>query len=178
MVELKAQSPAADLLPLEIGGIVAREVDPGEVCSSLPFRRSSQAQLDAALGATFPGPGQWVQSGAARAVWAGQGEVLLMGAAAPAALGDHAALVDQSDMWCVVELAGAGVEDVLARLVPLDLRAGAFPVGSATRSLLGHMHALIIRTGDETFEVAVFRSLAGTLVHDLRRALEAVAARG
>ena len=40
------------------------------------------------------------------------------------------------------------------------------------------MNASITRIGEDTFMIAVFRSMAQTLVHDLRTALEAVAARG
>lgn len=177
MVELKTQTPAKGLLPLEIGGIAAREINPGIVHSILPFGHASQADLDAALGAEFPRPGQMTRIGGARAIWAGQGEVLMVGEPAPTALAKHAALVDQSDMWCFVELSGLGVDEVLARLVPIDLREAALPIDACARTLLGHMHALILRSGADRFEIAVFRSLAGTLVHDLRRALEAVAAR-
>jgi heterotetrameric sarcosine oxidase gamma subunit len=57
------------------------------------------------------------------------------------------------------------------------MRMSAFAVGATARTQLGHMNASITRTGDDTFLIAVFRSMAATLVHDLTTALEAVAAR-
>ncbi|MFP4404374.1 MAG: hypothetical protein ACLFPZ_02115, partial [Rhodosalinus sp.] len=66
---------------------------------------------------------------------------------------------------------------VLARLVPLDLRPQAFPVGAVARTLLGHMHAGVLRTRPATLRLLAFRSMAGTLVQELRGAMEGVAAR-
>ena len=40
------------------------------------------------------------------------------------------------------------------------------------------LNASITRTGAETFLILVFRSMAETLRHDLKEAMEAVAARG
>ena len=87
-------------------------------------------------------------------------------------------MVDQSDAWAVVRLTGEGGADALARLVPVDMRLSAFGGGATVRTQLGHMNASITRLEAQTFMIAVFRSMAGTLVHDLARALEAVAARG
>ena len=43
-------------------------------------------------------------------------------------------MTDQSDGWTVLALSGAAAVDVLARLVPVDLRLAAFPVGGALRT--------------------------------------------
>jgi sarcosine oxidase subunit gamma len=40
------------------------------------------------------------------------------------------------------------------------------------------MMASITRIGAQSFQIMVFRSMARTLVHDLKTAMEAVAARG
>jgi sarcosine oxidase subunit gamma len=40
------------------------------------------------------------------------------------------------------------------------------------------MTASITRTGAESFLILVFRSMAATLVHDLKQAMAAVASRG
>ena len=69
------------------------------------------------------------------------------------------------------------MKDILARLVPIDLRDQAFPDGAAARTLFGHMTAVLMRLGPEHYEVMVFRSMAGTLAHDLKDAMESVAAR-
>jgi len=101
----------------------------------------------------------------------------VVGKAVDASVARHAALTDQSDAWAVFSLQGHGVEDVLARLTPLDLNRAVFKRGHAARSLLGHMSAVILRTGENTFEIMVFRSMARTAVHELETAMRAVAAR-
>ena len=93
-------------------------------------------------------------------------------------LAGHAAMVDQSDGWAVLRLEGAGAAEVLARLVPLDLRAPQFRRGHTARTELQHMMASLTRLGPDAFLIMVFRSMARTLVHDLTSAMEAVAARG
>lgn len=88
----------------------------------------------------------------------------------------HAALSDQSDAWACVELTGPDVEDVLARLVPVDMRSASFKRGQSVRTLIQHMNGSITRIGADRFLVLVFRSMAATLVHDLKEAMESVAA--
>ncbi|WP_299023968.1 sarcosine oxidase subunit gamma [uncultured Sulfitobacter sp.] len=177
MGKLQAVSPCAGLLPLRIGALAVEEIDAGPITSVTPFEGASKAALERALGMAFPAPLHTSQNGSVRCVWAAQGEALLMGAVPDAGLGAYAAVVDQSDAWAVVRLLGADGAEALARLVPVDMRLHVFPVGATVRSQLGHMNASITRTGEEEIMIAVFRSMAATLVHDLTSALEAVAAR-
>lgn len=178
MDSLEAQSPCAGLLPLRIGGLEVSELAVGPITSVTPFEGASMTALGRLLGLPFPAPGQSAGDDGLRIVWAGQGEALVMGALPDPALGAYAALVDQSDAWAVVRLQGARADEALARLVPVDMRLRAFAVGATARTQLGHMHASITRLDGDAFMIAVFRSMAQTLVHDLRTALEAVAARG
>ncbi len=175
MDKLQAVSPCAGLLPMTIGALTVEEVDVGPITSVTPFVGSV---LGRALGMPFPAPLQSSSDGDARLVWVGRGEALLMGVQPDASLGAYAAVVDQSDAWAVVRLTGEGGADALARLVPVDMRLSAFGGGATVRTQLGHMNASVTRLEAQTFMIAVFRSMAGTLVHDLARALEAVAARG
>ena len=115
-------------------------------------------------------PQQIVQQGAQRPG--------LFGLGANTGLAVHAALTDQSDGWTVVQLQGAGAANVLARLTPLDLRPAIFKRGHTARTDLMHMASSITRTSDDTFMIMVFRSMAGTLLNDLQRAMEGVASRG
>jgi sarcosine oxidase subunit gamma len=62
--------------------------------------------------------------------------------------------------------------------VPVDLRAAQFGPGATARTELAHMAASVTRLEDGAFLVMVFRSMAQTLLHDLKSAMEAVAARG
>lgn len=177
MDKLQAVSPCSGLLPMTIGAVTVAELDAGWITSVTPFEGASMAAVSRALGLPFPAPLQSISAGDLRCVWVGQGEALLMGALPDPSLCAYAAVVDQSDAWAIVTLTGKGGDEVLARLVPVDMRLCAFGVGATVRTQLGHMNASITRLDDETFMIAVFRSMAGTLVHDLRRALEAVAAR-
>lgn len=181
MAELVARPPCEGLLPLSIGAVTLSEEAAGVMTSVSPFKGQQDAlsqALKAAHGMAFPAPNRATGRAGARAVWFGRGQAMLIGPTPDAALGTHAALTDQSDAWAVVRLEGAGAENVLARLVPVDLRAAHFKRGHTLRSQLMHMAASVTRVGDAAFQIMVFRSMAETLVHDLKTAMEAVAARG
>ncbi|MBK0328336.1 sarcosine oxidase subunit gamma [Rhodobacteraceae bacterium F11138] len=180
MVELIARTPCQALLPLEIGGVVVREEDVGRLTSIMPYRgqhAAVSATLKAAHGIELPAPGRMYEAQCAQAIWFGRGQTMLIGPAPDAALSRDAALTDQSDAWAVVRLHGDSAEDVLARLVPVDLRAASFSCGHTARTRLMHLAASITRLDDRTFRIMVFRSMAMTLVHDLKTAMEGVAAR-
>ncbi len=181
MVELIAKSPLEGLLPLSIGSVTLSQEDPGVMTSIAAFK-GKEKTLSAALkkihGMAAPGPNRALGKAGARAIWFGHGMILLQGPKADKALAKHAALTDQSDGWAVVRLTGAGARDVLARLTPVDLRDSEFKRGHTARTELAHMMASITRIGAQSWQILVFRGFAGTLVHDLRRAMQSVAARG
>jgi heterotetrameric sarcosine oxidase gamma subunit len=180
VAELLATDAFAGLgLPVALGGCRLEACAPAPITSVAPWP-GRDAEADAALrsiGLGFPDPGQVISNGAARAVWAGRATAFLIGADLPEGLAEHAALTDQSDGWAGLRLTGDKAEAVLARLVPLDLRPGAMPPGRAARSLLNHMPCLILRETEAAFEIHVFRSMAGTAVHELHEAMRSVAGR-
>ncbi|SDN42165.1 sarcosine oxidase subunit gamma [Lutimaribacter pacificus] len=181
MAELVARTPCAGLLPIAGGGVRVTEVDPGPMTAIAPFRgkeKTLAGALKRAHGVGWPAPGQSEASGDLRILWFGHSHALLTGVAPKPTLANHAALTDQGDAWAVVQVEGAGTRDVLARLTPLDLRDGAFPVGACARSEVQHMQAAILRVAGDAYRVMVFRSMARTLVHDLQVAMRGVAARG
>ncbi|MBQ4826265.1 MULTISPECIES: sarcosine oxidase subunit gamma [unclassified Leisingera] len=181
MAELIAKSPCEGLVPATIGGMSLTEEHPGAMWTVAPFKGQQEAlskALETAHGMAFPAANRATGKAGSRAVWFGRDMALLMGLAPDAKLAGHAALTDQSDAWAVVRLEGAGAEDVLARLVPVDLRNQVFKRGHTARTELKHMMASVTRTGPQAFQIMVFRSMAKTLVHDLKTAMEAVAARG
>ncbi|MCB1362987.1 MAG: sarcosine oxidase subunit gamma [Rhodobacteraceae bacterium] len=181
MAELIARTPCAGLLPLAVGGVDLTEESLGALTTLSPRRGQEAAlseALEAAHGMAFPAPNRTTGKAGARAIWFGRGQALLAGPEPDADLARLAALSDQSDAWAVVRLRGAGAVDVLARLVPLDLRAAAFRRGHTARSELAQMMASITRLGADDFQIMVFRSMAATLVGELKTAMEAVAARG
>lgn len=181
MVELTAISPCDGLLPVKIGALTVTQEPFAAITSVSPFK-SRQSDLSAALkaahGLAFPAPGRSTGKAGARAIWFSQGQALLIGPAPDAGLDRFAALTDQSDAWAVVRLEGAGAADVLARLMPLDLRPEVFKRGATARTELAHMMASLTKLGDKSFQIMVFRSMAQTLAHDLKTTMEAVAARG
>jgi sarcosine oxidase subunit gamma len=123
----------------------------------------------------MPEPGTFAEKKGGRIVWSGRDQAFLMSADCPALEG--AAVTDQSDGWTVLALSGSAAVDVLARLVPVDLRLAAFPVGRVLRTQLTHMNVVILRTGDYAFEIMCFRSMTRTSWHEIETALQMVAAR-
>ena len=175
MVKLVAQSPCRGLLPVEHGQTKLTEVEPDAITSVAPFKGKTRAVSDAlkaSVSAGFPRPNRR----AGRVVWSGRGQAMVLGPR-PVGLDGLAALTDQSDAWAVVRLEGATAEEVLARLVPLDLSPETFKQGHAARTLLQHMTVILTRTGANSFEIMAFRSMGRTLVHDLDQAMRSVAAR-
>ena len=163
MADLIARTPLADLLPVTIEGITISEVVHDRLTLIAPFRGRAVEG--------FPAPNRTTPT----SIWVGQGQALFLGD--PPEVGAAAAVIDHTDAHAVARIDGVGVEDVLARLVPIDLRQPGFAVGHTARTLLGHMTASVTRRGDQAFEVMVMRSMAQTLVHDLTRAARGVALR-
>lgn len=159
MVKLIAKTPCAGLLPLEIGTVSLTEVVIERAVSVAPFAGQTDAMPFA-----FPKPNR-VTGPTPRAIWIGPGQALVIGADLPQL---PAAVVDQSDGMAIVRIDGAQVEDVLARLVPVDLRA--MQVGHTARTLIAHMTGSVTKVAPDAFEIMVMRSMAGTVVHDLERA--------
>jgi methylglutamate dehydrogenase subunit D len=179
--KLTALSPCAGLLPLSIGATKVVEVEPGQMTSVAPYNgqlnKLSKA-MKAGHGVEYPQANGLTREGDTQAVWFGHAQAMLVGPVAEAGLAKHAALTDQSDAWAVVALSGDAAENVLARLVPVDVRLAHFPVGMAVRTQLQHLSVSLVRVDEGTFQIMAFRSMAHTLVHDLKTAMEAVAARG
>jgi sarcosine oxidase subunit gamma len=178
VAELLATSPAAGLgLPVTTGAAVLAEWVPGPITAIAPYAAggAAVARALAPLGLAWPEPGRMTVAGAARLAFAGRGVAFLIGAAPPD-FGAAAAVTDQSDGWAGLRLTGAAAVDVLARLVALDLRPGAFPEGSAVRAMLNHMPLCLMRWAGG-FELLVFRSMTRTAVHELAEAMARVAAR-
>jgi len=180
VIELQARSPLQGLVPLTVGHVTLSEAEPGRLTTLAPYRGRGKAlsqALKAAHGMAAPAPNRATGRARARTIWFGREVILLAGPAPDASLAGLAALTDQSDAWACAVLEGRDAEAVLARLTPIDLRPGVFKRGHTARTDLQHMMASITRVGENAFLIMVFRAFGRTLVHDLRAAMEAVAAR-
>ncbi|MFN3281604.1 MAG: sarcosine oxidase subunit gamma [Tabrizicola sp.] len=176
MPELIAKS-ALEGRSLTLGGVTLAEVEVGPIISIALFPGGAKLAAKGlkTLGLAMPAPNSFAEKKGARIVWTGREQAFLIGVAPPAIEG--AAVTDQTDGWTVLSLAGAASVEVLARLVPVDLRLPVCPVGTALRTQVNHMNAVILRTGDHAFEIMVFRSMARTAWHELETAISMVAAR-
>lgn len=146
---------------LTLGGATLSVWDFGPMWSVAPF-----------AGAYGP-LGRWEERDGARVVWTGRGQWFVMG---PRPEVPAAAVTDQSDGWAGFRLAGAAAADVLMRLVALDLRLPAYPVGSAARTGLNHMPLVLMRE-EGGFALLTFRSMARTAWHEIAEAMARVHAR-
>lgn len=180
MVSLIAKTPAEGQEPVEIGAARLSEVFCDALTSIAPFdgkERAASAALQKATGAKFPAPNRTTGKPGARAIWFGRGQAMFIGSFDVGALGQLAAITDQSDAWAALRLEGDAAEEVLARLTPLDLRAREFKPGQTARSDLQHMMASVTRTGIKSFEIIVMRSMARTAWHEIEAAMRRVAAK-
>jgi len=174
--ELIAKS-ALEGRSLTQGTVTLAEVEVGPITSLAVFPGGAKAVAKGlkTLGLAMPEPNTFAEKKGVRIVWSGRDQAFLIGAEPPVLEG--AALTDQSDGWAVLSVSGAAAVEVLARLVPVDLRLVAFPVGRAIRTQLNHMNVVILRVGDHAFEILVFRSMARTAWHELETTTHMVAAR-
>jgi len=180
VAELIATSPAQGLTPITVEGAHLSEGPMTPIWSIAPYHGRSAAvsqALTTAHGFGFPKPGTLLSHGPACIAWSGLDQAVLIGVVADARVATDAALSDQSDAWVRLILSGPSARAVLARLVPLDLSPAACPPGSARRTLVGHMPALILYRGGDAFEMLLFRSMAATAVAELSAVMKMVAAR-
>lgn len=140
------------------------------------------APLHAAFGTLLPVELNTVATAGGRAaICLGPDEWLLLApdeepAALRAALtetltGAAVSLVEVSHRQLGLDLQGRLAAQVLSAGCPLDLRAAAFPIGSATRTIFAKSEIILWRKGAQHFHVEVWRSFAAYFVGHLTEAL-------
>ncbi len=87
-------------------------------------------------------------------------------------IGALASISDQSDGYAVLRLTGTKVRDTLAKLILIDVHPRAFKQGDVVSTVASHIGITLWRLDDAAdgtpvFEIAVFRSLAGSFWHVL-----------
>ena len=180
MVSLIAKHALSGQAPLALQDLHFQIEDLGPITSIAPFNGQESALnavLEAGHGLRFPVPNTSTQQAVAKLLWSGRGQALVVGVAPDARLAAHAAVTDQSDGWVTLGLEGARAEAVLARLVAVDLRLTACPVGASLRAQVQHIPALIHRAAPQVFHIMVMRSFGQSAWHEVSEAMRGVAAR-
>jgi sarcosine oxidase subunit gamma len=164
---------------------------PGVVVTSLPdpsmaaiaLRRGAATMLAERLSVRF-GLALPMRPGCAAAggmllVWAGVGQWLalrhdLSGIARfdfkpelEMALGGAASVTELTGSRALVRVTGPRVRDTLAKLLPLDLEASAFPPGSAALTNGGYMPVHVWQAEPRVFHLACYRSYGATLMESI-----------
>jgi len=137
--------------------------------SRLSLRAAADARpaLEKALGVSLPArPKNSASAGARHALWLGPDEWLVIDedAADLVALcrpvkALHSA-VDVSHRNTAILVSGPAAADVLSAGCPQDLSLAAFPVGACSRTILGKVEIVLLRTGEQAFRVEVWRSFS------------------
>jgi methylglutamate dehydrogenase subunit D len=88
------------------------------------------------------------------------------------AIGDVAAVADQSSGYAILRLTGPKLREALAKILPIDLHSRVFQPGDVASTTASHVGATLWRLQDATdglpvFEIAVFRSFASSFWHSL-----------
>jgi len=83
-------------------------------------------------------------------------------------LGHSASVVDQSDAYVMLRLAGPRVREAMAKLVPIDVHERSFRVGDVAQTVCGYINLMLWRLedtaqSDPAFELWAARSLAVSL---------------
>jgi methylglutamate dehydrogenase subunit D len=82
------------------------------------------------------------------------------------ALGNAGSVVEQSDGYGVLSIAGPKARAVFEKGFPIDLHQDAFPVGAAASTLVAGVGVTVwLLEEAPRFEVMVARSLAGSFMH-------------
>jgi len=134
---------------------------------SLRAPAESVAGLSAALGLDLPQKPKTSERRSGRtALWLGPDEWLVIDEAAGDPLGDCAgaealhSAVDISHRNVAVSVTGPCAQNTINAGCPQDLSLTAFPVGACSRTILGKVEIVLLRTGEEAFRVECWRSFS------------------
>lgn len=169
---IKTSAPVAQRRPAlagreagTAGGRVA--VLPPAERISLRAPAASVPALSKALGIGLPArPKTSASKGARTALWLGPDEWLVIDEAGKSPAADCAKVsalhsaVDISHRNVAFAVTGPGAEATLNAGCPQDLSLAAFPVGAASRTILGKVEIVLLRSGPEAFRVECWRSFS------------------
>ncbi|WP_095084626.1 sarcosine oxidase subunit gamma [Mesorhizobium sophorae] len=165
-------SPSVERRPALAGRSTAAtgakvEVLPPAERISLRAPEASTAALSKALGVTLPKKSKTSATKAGRtALWLGPDEWLVIDEAGNDPLADCAAVsalhsaVGISHRNIAIGVTGAGAAAAINSGCPQDLSLDAFPVGAASRTILGKAEIVLLRTAADGFRVECWRSFS------------------
>lgn len=163
--------------PVSGNGVTAME-RVGLGIATVMVRKGERAKLSDAIrnlfGIGLPAGAKWIAQGGVTFLGTGPGKWLAISdtngttfvQSIETKLRGLASVVEQSGGLGVLRLSGANLLETLAKGVQIDLAADEFPVGSAAITSIAHIGVTLWKVDDApTFDVAVARSLCGSLQH-------------
>lgn len=133
---------------------------------SLRARADAVAELSKALGLSLPTqPKTSAEKNGRAALWLGPDEWLVIDEAGDPladcakAKGLHSA-VDVSHRNIAIQVAGPNAEATLSSGCPQNLSLAVFPVGACSRTILGKVEIIVLRTDADAFRVECWRSFS------------------
>jgi heterotetrameric sarcosine oxidase gamma subunit len=153
---------------------VTLEVRSGRVLATVSVRKNQLQALERRVhevfGIRLPDAPKCVSAGSISFLWAGAGQWLAMiddedGTAFEqrlrSALGNLAAISDQSDGRVIIRVGGARARDALAKGVPIDLHPSAFRPGDVAIATVAYIGLALWQVDDATtYEFIVPRSFS------------------
>ncbi|UCI09106.1 sarcosine oxidase subunit gamma [Mesorhizobium sp. B1-1-8] len=158
--------PALAGRTLSAPGVKVEMLPPAERIS-LRAPEDSVAALSKALGMTLPAkPKTSAAKGGRTALWLGPDEWLIIDEAGKDPLADCAMVsalhsaVGIAHRNVAIAVTGPAAAVTVNSGCPQDLSLEAFPVGAASRTILGKAEIVLLRTEAETFRIECWRSFA------------------
>jgi len=134
---------------------------------SLRAPATSVAALSEALGLTLPQkPKTSASNGSRTALWLGPDEWLVVDAGAKDPLEACAGVdalhsaVGVSHRNVAISVSGPAAANTVNAGCPQDLSLAAFPIGACSRTILGKVEIVVLRTGQDAFRVECWRSFS------------------
>lgn len=160
------RNPAHSGASLGGQGVSLKVLEPASRMS-LRARPDTVAALSKALGVTLPQKRKSSVSKAGRtALWLGPDEWLVIDEAGGNPVADCASVkglhsaVDVSHRNVGIAVVGPNAAATISSGCPQDLSLAAFPVGAASRTILGKVEIVVLRTAEDAFRVECWRSFS------------------
>ncbi len=160
-----------------VGDVVT--ITPLENVSSLSLIARKGAALPSLSGLALPQTGRWIANDALRIAADGSRQWRVVAGDRPegelyrevkSAVGTTASVIDQSHGWVNVRLSGEATPDVLSKGSSIDFHLESFGPGHCAATQIHHMmvHITCIEDAGPTYEIQLFRSMAGSFAAWLR----------